>query len=43
MSRPAPGSFVIEARGFEDIANAMLAKFLFELAAVSPRLAEAPT
>ncbi|MGH6885215.1 MAG: DUF1194 domain-containing protein [Geminicoccales bacterium] len=30
-----PGSFVIEARGFEDIASAMLAKFLFELA-VSP-------
>jgi len=31
-----PGSFVIEARDFEDIAGAMLAKFLFELAAVSP-------
>jgi hypothetical protein len=38
-----PGSFVIEARDFEDIAGAMLAKFLFELAAVSGRLAEAPT
>jgi hypothetical protein len=38
-----PGSFVIEARDFEDIAGAMLAKFLFELAAVSRRLAEAPT
>ena len=37
-----PGSFVIEARDFEDIASAMLAKFLFELAALSPR-AEAPT
>jgi hypothetical protein len=38
-----PGSFVIEARAFEDIASAMLAKFLFELAAVRPRVAEAPT
>jgi Protein of unknown function (DUF1194) len=38
-----PGSFVIEARVFEDIASAMLAKFLFELAAVRPRVAEAPT
>ena len=37
-----PGSFVIEARDFEDIASAMLAKFLFELAALPPR-AEAPT
>ena len=38
-----PGSFVIEARGFEDIASALLAKFLFELAAVSPRIAETPS
>jgi hypothetical protein len=38
-----PGSFVIEARGFEDIASALLAKFLFELAADSPRLAETPS
>jgi Ca-activated chloride channel family protein len=41
-----PGSFVIEARDFEDIASAMLAKFLFELAAVPPAppgASEAPT
>jgi Protein of unknown function (DUF1194) len=38
-----PGSFVIEARAFEDIASAMLAKFLFELAAARPHVAEAPT
>jgi Protein of unknown function (DUF1194) len=44
-----PGSFVIVARAFEDIASAMLAKFLFELAAISPapsdpqRVAEAPS
>ena len=31
-----PGSFVIVARAFEDIASAMLAKFTFELAAISP-------
>jgi Protein of unknown function (DUF1194) len=31
-----PGSFVLVARAFEDIASAMLAKFTFELAAVSP-------
>jgi Ca-activated chloride channel homolog len=37
-----PGSFVIEARDFEDVAAAMLAKFLFELAA-SPRAGEAPS
>jgi hypothetical protein len=37
-----PGSFVIEARDFEDIASALLAKFLFELAAVSPAPAGAP-
>jgi len=30
-----PGSFVIEARAYEDIADAMLAKFVIELAAVS--------
>jgi hypothetical protein len=29
-----PGSFVIEARDFEDITSALLAKFLFELAAL---------
>jgi hypothetical protein len=38
-----PGSFVIEARDFEDLASAMLAKFVFELAAVSPRATEAPS
>jgi hypothetical protein len=38
-----PGSFVIEARDFEDIASAMLAKFLFELVAVPQRVAEAPS
>jgi len=38
-----PGSFVIVARAFEDLAGAMLAKFLFELAAVSPRLGGAPS
>jgi hypothetical protein len=44
-----PGSFVIVARAFEDIASAMLAKFLFELAAISPaphgsqHAAEAPS
>jgi hypothetical protein len=44
-----PGSFVIVARAFEDIASAMLAKFVVELAAVSPappgppRVAEAPS
>jgi hypothetical protein len=32
-----PGSFVIEARGFEDVANAMLAKFVTELAFAVPR------
>lgn len=31
-----PGSFVIEARGFRDITQAMLAKFVVELAAISP-------
>jgi Protein of unknown function (DUF1194) len=31
-----PGSFVIVARAFEDMASAMLAKFTFELAALSP-------
>jgi hypothetical protein len=36
-----PGSFVIEVRDFEDIAAAILAKFVLELAAVSPRSAEA--
>jgi hypothetical protein len=40
---------VIVARAFEDVASAMLAKFLFELAAISPalqgppRAAEAPS
>jgi hypothetical protein len=34
-----PGSFVIEARDFEDITSALLAKFLFELAAL-PLLSE---
>jgi Protein of unknown function (DUF1194) len=44
-----PGSFVIVARAFEDVASAMLAKFLFELAAISPaqqgppHVAEAPS
>jgi Protein of unknown function (DUF1194) len=44
-----PGSFVIVARAFEDVASAMLAKFLFELAAISPaphgsqHAAEAPS
>ena len=44
-----PGSFVIEVRDFEDIASALLAKFLFELVAVSPpplqppRIAQAPS
>jgi hypothetical protein len=38
-----PGSFVIEARDFEDIASAMLAKFLFELVALPPPIAEAPS
>ena len=38
-----PGSFVIEARAFEDIASALLAKFLFELASVPPRVVEAPS
>jgi hypothetical protein len=41
-----PGSFVIEARDFEDITSALLAKFLFELAAVPPAppgASEAPT
>jgi hypothetical protein len=44
-----PGSFVLVARAFEDIASAMLAKFTFELAAVSPtppgppRVAEGPS
>jgi hypothetical protein len=33
-----PGSFVIEARAFEDITKAMLAKFVVELAALQPRL-----
>jgi Protein of unknown function (DUF1194) len=37
-----PGSFVIVARAFEDLAGAMLAKFLFELAA-APRLPGAPS
>jgi hypothetical protein len=37
-----PGSFVIEARDFEDIASALLAKFLFELATVSPAPPGAP-
>jgi hypothetical protein len=37
-----PGSFVIQARNFEDIAGAMLAKFLVELAAVSPAPPSAP-
>jgi hypothetical protein len=32
------GSFVIEARAFEDITKAMLAKFVVELAALQPRL-----
>jgi Ca-activated chloride channel homolog len=32
------GSFVIEARAFEDITKAMLAKFMVELAALEPRL-----
>ncbi len=32
-----PGSFVIEVRDFEDIASAMLAKFVLELAAMSSR------
>ena len=36
-----PGSFVIEARGFEDMSSALLAKFLFELAGVPPRMARA--
>jgi hypothetical protein len=35
-----PGSFVIEARAFEDIADALLAKFVIELAAVSASLSE---
>jgi hypothetical protein len=34
-----PGSFVIEVRDFEDLAGAMLAKFVLELAAVAPRKA----
>jgi hypothetical protein len=45
-----PGSFVLVARAFEDIASAMLTKFVVELAAVSPaalaprpRVAEAPS
>jgi hypothetical protein len=44
-----PGSFVLVARAFEDIAGAMLAKFLFEVAAILPaqqgpqRVAEAPS
>jgi hypothetical protein len=38
-----PGSFVIEARGFEDIASALLAKFLFELVVVPPRRAPMPS
>jgi hypothetical protein len=38
-----PGSFVIVARAFEDLAGAMLAKFLFELAAVPTRVAGAPS
>jgi Protein of unknown function (DUF1194) len=40
-----PGSFVIVARAFEDMASAMLAKFLFELAAIppAPRAAQAPS
>jgi hypothetical protein len=37
-----PGSFVIVARAFEDIASAMLAKFLFELAAISPAPLDPP-
>jgi Protein of unknown function (DUF1194) len=37
-----PGSFVIVARAFEDIASAMLAKFLFELAAVPPAPLDPP-
>jgi hypothetical protein len=32
-----PGSFVIEVRDFEDLAGAMLAKLVLELAAVVPR------
>ncbi len=32
-----PGSFVIEARAFADITRALLAKFVVELASVSPR------
>jgi hypothetical protein len=44
-----PGSFVLVARAFEDIASALLVKFTFELAAISPaqqrpqRVAEAPS
>jgi uncharacterized protein DUF1194 len=44
-----PGSFVLIARAFEDVASAMLAKFTFELAAISPapqgppHVAEAPS
>jgi hypothetical protein len=37
-----PGSFVIEARDFEDITSALLAKFLFELAAISPAPRDPP-
>ena len=36
-----PGSFVIEARYFEDVAAALLAKFLFELVTLPPH--EAPS
>ena len=35
-----PGSFVMEARGFQDVTRAMLAKFLVELAAL-PATAQA--
>lgn len=38
-----PGSFVIEVRDFEDIASAMLAKFVLELAAASPRAPRGPS
>jgi hypothetical protein len=37
-----PGSFVIEMRDFEDLASALLAKFLVELAAVPPAPLRAP-
>jgi Protein of unknown function (DUF1194) len=36
-----PGSFVIEARDFEDLADALLAKFVFELVSLPP--IEAPS